>query len=183
MTTNTSVDWDSYDRAAQKKRFAERWCSMMHRLRAIGRVVLGLLISFVLSCWLLSRLTHFSVHMNPPGSWIAAYSDHLGLNMSFSINGRSHNRRPFDVQLARWDETYTSCDWTQIFNHPEPRGNLWATQTVGHPSLVMLRLDRSARSSGPTAIRYRGRIGIRYLLLLSVLFVAWLIVSRLPTAA
>ncbi|MCR9199019.1 MAG: hypothetical protein NXI04_10270 [Planctomycetaceae bacterium] len=187
----TAVDWAAREQAARDRQRLERRAAWQSRLRWTGRLLAGVCLSSVLSCWLLSRFTHVSVQVNS-GMWrLGLFTDHLGVNISWESTGRPARRgasslaptKPprsgFDFQLARWDSSYTQCDWQHIFRNPAPRRSDHHASVTGHPGWLMVRADRVRTAQMDRLMHVRA--GIRYLpLLAGLLLVHWLLRPRSP---
>lgn len=167
MMPSSKVDWTAREAHARRQR-RDRWRSAARRRLAVAlRLLCGVGLSVVLSGWSLSFVTHVSLLLNPPGTHLRLFTDHLGVNLAGEFQGPPHQLPWWDVRLARWDDSYTQCGWNQIFRNPPPRGDRWSSRVLGHPWLLIMRLDCGPPQA--TARTWQVRLGVRYWLLLLVL--------------
>ena len=184
----TAVDWAAREEAERDRRRRECRAAWRARFRWTGRLMAGGCLSFVLSCWLLSWFTHVSVQVSS-GAWRQGlFTDHLGVNVSWECtrgaargpSGLAPTKPPrsgFDFQLARWDTSYTQCDWQHIFRNPVPRRSDHHAAVAGHPGWLMVRADRVRTAQRDQLMHVRA--GIRYLpLVAGLLLVHWLLRPR-----
>lgn len=185
----TAVDWTAREATARDRRRRERRAVWWVRFRRTGRLLVGVCLSCVLSCWLLSWFTHVSAQVSA-GTWrLGLFTDHLGVNVSWEYTAGPARRGPsglvptkppragFDFQLARWDTSYTQCDWQHIFRNPVSRRPDHHAAVAGHPGWLMMRVDRIRTAQTDRLMHVR--VGIRYLpLLAALLLIHWLLRPR-----